>query len=187
MDVLKGKRIAALATDGVEQVELVEPVDAARRAGAVVELIGIEDRPVQGFNHLDKADQFPVDMTVDRAEPSEFDALVLPGGVANPDQLRIQPPAVQFVHQMAESGRPIAVICHGPWTMIDAGVVPGRRITSWPSLRTDLTNAGAEWVDEVVVVDTNGPNTIVSSRKPADLPRFCEQLVKTFSEAFVRT
>jgi protease I len=185
---LEGKRVAFLmANEGVEQVELTEPWKAVEGAGGEPVLLAPKEGEVQAFNHLDKADRFPVDMTVDRADPSEFDALVLPGGVANPDQLRTQPPAVHFVHQMAEHGRPIAVICHGPWTMIDAGLVPGRRLTSWPSLTTDLTNAGAEWVDEVVVVDTNGPNTIVSSRKPDDLPRFCEQLVKTFSEAFART
>jgi protease I len=185
---LEGKRIAFLmANEGVEQVELTEPWKAVQGADGEPVLIAPEAGEVQAFNHLDKADRFTVDMTADEAEPAQFDALVLPGGVANPDQLRIQPSAVRFVHQMAEAGRPIAVICHGPWTMIDAGVVPGRTLTSWPSLRTDLTNAGAEWVDEVVVVDRNGPNTVVSSRKPDDLPRFCEELVHTFSEAFSRT
>jgi deglycase len=184
---LEGKRVAFLmANEGVEQVELTEPWKAVQGAGGEPVLIAPEAGEVQAFNHLDKADRFRVDMTADAADPARFDALVLPGGVANPDQLRIQPPAVRFVHQMAETGRPIAVICHGPWTMIDAGVVPGRTLTSWPSLRTDLTNAGAEWVDEEVVVDRNGPNTVVSSRKPDDLPRFCEELVHIFSEAFAR-
>ena len=185
---LEGKRVAFLmANEGVEQVELTEPWKAVQNAGGEPVLLAPEPGEVQAFNHLDKADRFPVDRAVEHADPEQFDALVLPGGVANPDQLRIKPPAVHFVHRMAETGRPIAVICHGPWTMIDAGLVSGRRFTSWPSLRTDLTNAGADWVDEVVVVDTNGPNTIVSSRKPHDLPRFCEELVHTFSQAFART
>ncbi len=185
---LEGKRIAFLmANEGVEQVELTEPWKAVENAGGKPVLLAPDAGEVQAFKHLDKADRFPVDVTVDQADPEQFDALVLPGGVANPDQLRTKPPAVHFVRQLAESGRPIAVICHGPWTLIDAGLVPGRRLTSWPSLTTDLTNAGAEWVDEVVVVDTTGPNTIVSSRKPDDLPRFCEELVRVFSQAFVRT
>jgi protease I len=185
---LEGKRVAFLtANEGVEQVELTEPWKAVQDAGGHPVLVAPDAGEVQAFNHLDKADRFPVDLTVDEAGAAQFDALVLPGGVANPDQLRTKPPAVHFVRQMAEAARPIAVICHGPWTMIDAGLVPGRRLTSWPSLRTDLTNAGADWVDEVVVVDTNGPNTIVSSRKPDDLPRFCEQLVQVFSQAFART
>ena len=185
---LEGKRVAFLtANEGVEQVELTEPWKAVQDAGGQPVLVAPAAGEVQAFNHLDKADRFPVDLTVDEAGAAQFDALVLPGGVANPDQLRTKPPAVHFVRQMAEAARPIAVICHGPWTMIDAGLVPGRRLTSWPSLRTDLTNAGADWVDEVVVVDANGPNTIVSSRKPDDLPRFCKELVKVFSQPFVRT
>jgi protease I len=185
---LEGKRVAFLmANEGVEQVELTEPWKAVQHAGGEPVLLAPEPGEVQAFNHLDKADRFAVNRIVADVDAEEFDALVLPGGVANPDQLRIKPPAVHFVHRMAETGRPIAVICHGPWTLIDAGLVSGRRFTSWPSLRTDLTNAGAEWVDEVVVVDTNGPNTIVSSRKPDDLPRFCEELVHTFSQAFART
>jgi protease I len=185
---LEGKRIAFLvANEGVEQVELTEPWKAVQHAGGDPVLVAPEPGEAQAFNHLDKADRFPVDLTVEQADPEQFTGLVLPGGVANPDRLRITPAAVHFVHQMAERGRPIAVICHGPWTMIDAGVVSGRRITSWPSLSTDLTNAGAEWVDEIVVVDADGPNTIVSSRKPDDLPRFCEELVKAFSQAFART
>ena len=185
---LQGKRVAFLvANEGVEQVELTEPWRAVEMAGGRPQLIAPDaNKKVQAFNHLDKADRFPVDLTVDRADPEQFDALVLPGGVANPDQLRTKPAAVHFVRQMAETGRPIAVICHGPWTLIDAGLVPGRRLTSWPSLTTDLTNAGADWVDEVVVVDTKGPNTIVSSRKPDDLPQFCEQMVQVFSQAFAR-
>jgi protease I len=185
---LEGKRVAFLmANEGVEQVELTEPWKAVQDAGGHPVLVAPDAGEVQAFNHLDKADRFPVDLTVDEAGAAQFDGLVLPGGVANPDQLRTKPPAVHFVRQMAEAARPIAVICHGPWTMIDAGLVPDRRLTSWPSLRTDLTDAGAEWVDEVVVVDTNGPNTIVSSRKPDDLPQFCEALVQVFSQALSRT
>ena len=184
---LEGKRIAFLTSnEGVEQIELTEPWLAVKEAGGEPVLLAPNDGEVQAFNHLDKADSFPVDETVDAANPDQFDALVLPGGVANPDQLRMQPAAVRFVHQLADAGKPIAVICHGPWTLIDAGLVAGRRFTSWPSLSTDLTNAGAEWVDEEVVVDSNGTNTIVSSRKPDDLPRFCTQMIETFSSTFAR-
>jgi protease I len=185
---LQGKRIAFLtANEGVEQVELTEPWRAVKDAGGEPVLVAPKAGTVQAFNHLDKADAFPVDVAVEQADAAEFDALVLPGGVANPDQLRTQPAAVRFVHQLADAGKPIAVICHGPWTLIDAGLLPGRTLTSWPSLRTDLTNADALWVDEEVVVDTNGPNTIVSSRKPADLPRFCEQMLRTFAESYAHT
>jgi protease I len=187
-EALAGKHIAFLtANEGVEQIELTEPWKAVQAAGGDAVLLAPEAGEVQAFNHLDKADRFPVDATVDAADPAQFDALVLPGGVANPDQLRTTPSAVHFIRQIAEAGKPIAVICHGPWPLIDAGLVPDRRLTSWPSLTTDLTNAGAEWVDEPVVVDTNGPNTIVSSRKPDDLPQFCGQLVETFASSLART
>ncbi len=179
---LQGKRIAFLtANEGVEQVELTEPWRAVKDAGGEPVLLAPEAGDVQAFEHLDKRGRFPVDRAVAQADPGEFDGLVLPGGVANPDQLRTKPAAVHFISKLAEAAKPIAVICHGPWTLIDAGLVPGRRLTSWPSLTTDLTNAGAEWVDEAVVVDTNGPNTIVSSREPGDLPKFCAQLVETFA------
>ena len=182
---LEGRRIAFLvAPEGVEQVELTEPWKAVQQAGGRPTLVSTKPGEVQAFNHLDKADTFPVDTTVEDADASAFDALVLPGGVANPDFLRMQPPAVHFVHEFSDQAKPIAVICHGPWTMVDAGIVRGRTMTSWPSLRTDITNAGGEWVDEEVVVDANGASTIVSSRKPDDLPRFCEQVVQTFSQAF---
>jgi protease I len=181
---LDGKRIAFLvANEGVEQVELTEPWKAVQEAGGTPVLVSPKRGEVQAFNHLDKGDVFTADESLDDADPGRFDALVLPGGVANPDQLRMQPPAVHFVRAFSDEAKPIAVICHGPWTMVDAGVVRDRTLTSWPSLRTDITNAGGEWVDEEVVVDASGPSTIVSSRKPADLPRFCDTLVQTFSQA----
>lgn len=176
---LHGKRIAFLtANEGVEQVELTQPWKAVEGAGGRPELLAPESGDVQAFNHLDKGDTFPVDRAVGDVSPDDYDGLVLPGGVANPDQLRMHPDAVRFVRQIFEAGTSVAVICHGPWTLIDAGVVRGRRITSWPSLKTDLTNAGAEWVDEEVVVDRG----LVSSRKPDDLPAFCSKLVEEFAE-----
>lgn len=176
---LQGRRIAALmANEGVEQVELTGPMDAIREAGGTVAVIAPEAGEVQAFHHLDKADTFRVDEVVTEASIDDFDALLLPGGVANPDQLRTEPKAVRFVRQFVESGKPVAVICHGPWPLVDAGVLEGRRITSWPSLKIDLTNAGADWVDEEVVVDTSGPGPLISSRKPDDLPAFCKELVQ---------
>jgi protease I len=184
---LRGKRVAFLvANEGVEQVELSEPWAAVRAAGGDPVLVAPDSGDIQAFNHLDKGDQFPVDVTVDDAFEQSFDALVLPGGVANPDRLRMIPEAVRFVRSFFEDGKPVAVICHGPWTLIDAGVVRDRTITSWPSLRTDLTNAGAEWVDEELHVDRNGPNTLVSSRKPDDLPAFITALVREFSDTDAR-
>jgi protease I len=183
-DILQGKRIAFLtANEGVEQVELTEPWKAVSNAGATPVLIAPKPGRVQAFNHLDKAATFPVDEQVDKADVRAFDALVLPGGVANPDQLRMVPAAVHFVRTFEETGRPIAAICHAPWMLIDAGIAAGRTLTSWPSLRTDIMNAGGEWIDEEVVVDTHGASTLVTSRAPADLPRFCEQLVQTFAQA----
>ena len=174
-----GGRVAfLLANEGVEQVELQEPWTALRAAGARPVLVAPEAGTAQAFNHLDKGDKFAVDITIADADPDWFDALVLPGGVANPDQLRQVPDAVRFVRAFFEAGKPVGVICHGPWTLIDAGVARGRRLTSWPSLKTDLTNAGAEWVDEEVCVDANDMNTLVSSRKPADIPAFNEHLLK---------
>jgi protease I len=175
---LEGKRIAFLATEGVEQVELTDPWKAVEQAGGTPELISLEPGAVQGFNHLDKADTFPVDAVAGEADPGRYDALVLPGGVANPDMLRADPDAVAFVRSFFEDGRPVAAICHGPWTLIDAGVVTGRTLTSWPSLKTDLRNAGANWVDEEVHVDQG----LVTSRKPDDLPAFCAKLVEEFCE-----
>ena len=175
---LEGKTIAFLATEGVEQVELTEPWKAVQDAGGTAELISLEAGEVQAFNHLDKADTFPVDHTAGEADASRYDGLVLPGGVANPDHLRIDEDAVAFVRAFFDDAKPVAVICHGPWPLIDAGVVTGRTLTSWPSLKTDLRNAGANWVDEEVHVDEG----LVSSRKPDDLPAFCEKLVEEFCE-----
>jgi len=178
-DQLHGKRIAFLtANEGVEQVELTEPLKAVREAGAETELLAPESGEVQAFNHLDKADTFEVDGVVGEADPGEYDGLVLPGGVANPDQLRTKPEALEFVRAIFEAGKPVGVICHGPWTLIDAGVVEGRTLTSWPSLQTDLRNAGANWVDEEVHVDSG----LVSSRKPDDLEAFTAKIVEEFAE-----
>ncbi len=181
---LQGRRVAFLvANEGVEQVELTAPWKAVEDAGATPTLVSIEAGLVQAFNHLDRADTFTVDMTVGDAQEQSFDALVLPGGVANPDRLRTEPRAVHFVRSFFEAGKPVAVICHGPWTLIEAGTVRDRTLTSWPSLKTDLTNAGAEWIDAPVHVDTNGPNALVSSRKPDDLPAFNAQLLEAFATA----
>ena len=176
---LQGKRIAFLtANEGVEQVELIEPWQAVREAGAEAELLAPEGGQVQGFNHLDKGERFDVDRPVGEADASKYDGLVLPGGVANPDQLRTKEEALQFVRSFFESGKPVGAICHGPWTLIDAGVVSGRTLTSWPSLQTDLRNAGAEWVDEEVHVDQG----LVTSRKPDDIPAFSAKIVEEFAE-----
>jgi protease I len=178
-DRLQGKRVAFLmANEGVEQVELTEPLKAVDEAGAETELLAPEAGEIQAFNHLDKGDTFEADQAVGEADADEFDALVLPGGVANPDQLRTKPDAVQFVRSFFEAGKPVGVICHGPWTLIEADVVRGRTLTSWPSLKTDLRNAGAEWVDEEVHVDQG----LVSSRKPDDLEAFCTKVVEEFAE-----
>jgi protease I len=176
---LEGKRIAFLvANEGIEQVELTEPWRAVEEAGGTPELISLEPGEAQAFNHLDKADTFTVDRTVAEADASDYDGLVLPGGVANPDQLRTDEDAVAFARAFFERGKPVGVICHGPWTLIEADVVRGRTLTSWPSLRTDLRNAGATWVDEEVVVDAG----LVSSRKPDDLPAFCAKVVEELCE-----
>jgi deglycase len=175
---LKEKRVAFLAAEGVEQVELTEPWQAVERAGGKPELISVDAGEVQAFNHLDKADTFPVDRTAAEADASDYDGLVLPGGVANPDFLRTDEDAVAFVRGFFEQSKPVGVICHGPWTLIEAGVVRDRTITSWPSLQTDLRNAGANWVDEEVVVDQG----LVSSRKPDDLPAFCAKVVEEIAE-----
>ncbi len=178
-DRLQGKKIAFLtANEGVEQVELTEPLKAVREAGAETELLAPEAGEVQAFNHLDKGDTFDADRAVGDADPGEYDGLVLPGGVANPDQLRTKPEALEFVRGFFESGKPVGVICHGPWTLIDAGVAKGRTLTSWPSLETDLRNAGAEWVDEEVHVDQG----LVTSRKPDDLEAFNAKIVEEFAE-----
>ena len=175
---LDGKTIAFLAAEGVEQVELTEPWKAVQDAGGTPELVSLEAGEVQAFNHLDKADTFPVDSTVAGADADRYDGLVLPGGVANPDLLRADADAVAFVRAFFEQAKPVGVICHGPWTLIEADVVRGRTLTSWPSVRTDLRNAGATWVDEEVHVDQG----LVSSRKPDDLPAFCAKLVEELAE-----
>ncbi len=179
MSQLNDKRIAFLtANEGVEQVELTKPLQAVREAGAEAELIAPEAGEVQAFNHLDKGDRFPVDQAIADADASHFDALVLPGGVANPDQLRMNPEALEFVRAFFEAGKPVAAICHAPWALIEADVVRGRTLTSFPSLRTDLRNAGAEWVDEEVHVDEG----LVTSRKPDDLEAFCAKAIEEFAE-----
>jgi protease I len=176
---LDGKRIAFLvAPEGTEQVELTEPWKAIEEAGGSPELISTESGEIQAFSHLDKADTFAVDRTAAEAEPSEYDGLVLPGGVANPDFLRMREDAVAFVRGFFEQAKPVGAICHAPWTLIEADVVRGRTVTSWPSLQTDLRNAGAKWVDEEVVVDEG----LVTSRNPDDLPAFCAKIVEEFCE-----
>jgi protease I len=174
MSDLSGKTIAFLvAPEGIEQVELTDPWAAVEKAGGAPRLLSTESGEVQAYNHLDAADTFSVDKVVGDANVEEYDALVLPGGVANPDALRLDDDAVTFVRDFVGSGKPVAAICHAPWTLAEADVVSGRRLTSWPSLRTDLTNAGATWVDEELVVDGN----LITSRNPDDLPAFCDALV----------
>jgi protease I len=175
---LQGKRIAFLATDMVEQVELTEPWKAVKEAGGQPELISLEEGEIQAFDHYDKADTFPVDKTVEEARADDYDALVIPGGVGNPDTMRMDENAVEFTRQFFEQGKPVGVICHGPWMLVEAGVVRGRKVTSWPSLRTDIQNAGGNWVDQEVVVDEG----LVTSRKPDDLPAFNEKIVEEFCE-----
>jgi protease I len=176
---LNNLKVAILVADGFEQKELAEPREALDEAGAQTLIVSpVEAREVQGWDHYDHADKFPVDVKLEDADPDDFDALLLPGGVANPDQLRMNPDAVEFVREFFDAGKPVAVICHGPWTLIEADVVRGRKITSWPSVRTDLINAGANWVDQEVVVD----NGLVSSRKPDDIPAFNEKMIEEFAE-----
>ena len=177
-DRLEGKRVAFLATDGVEQVELTEPWKAVENEGGKPELISLEEGEILAFNHLDHGDKFQVDKTVAEADPADYDGLVQPGGVANPDFLRADESAVRFTRAFFEAGKPVAEICHGPWMLVEADVVRGRKVTSWPSLKTDIQNAGGEWVDEEVVVDSG----LVTSRKPDDLPAFCDKLVEEICE-----
>ncbi|MBK3564812.1 MULTISPECIES: type 1 glutamine amidotransferase domain-containing protein [unclassified Streptomyces] len=177
-------RIAFLmAPEGVEQIELTEPWRAVTDQGHETVLVSTEPGQIQAFDHLDKADAFPVQMVAREASAEAFDGLVLPGGVANPDLLRTDEDAVSFVRDFFDLGRPVAAICHAPWTLVEAGVVPGRTLTSWPSLRTDIENAGGTWVDEQVRVCDDGPNTLVTSRKPDDLKAFCEALLTEFAKA----
>lgn len=175
---LTGKTIAVLATDGFEQVELTKPVEALKAAGATVEIVSPKTGEIQGFKHHDKGETVPVDRELGHADAASYDGLVLPGGVINPDALRLEEGAIRFIRAFHEAGKPIAAICHGPWTLINAGAVKGRKMTSWPSLQVDLENAGAIWVDEEVVVD----NGLVTSRNPDDLPAFCSKMVEEFAE-----
>jgi len=175
---LKGKRVAIVATDMVEQIELTEPRKALDEAGAKTELISIEPGKIQGFNHYDKADEFPVDRTIEEVDADEYDALLLPGGVGNPDTLRTDENVVSFVRDFFEQGKPVAAICHGPWTLVEAGVVRGRKLTSWPSIQTDIRNADGNWVDKEVVTDQG----LVTSRKPDDIPAFNAKMIEEFAE-----
>ena len=176
---ISGLKVAFLvANEGIEQVELTEPWQAVKAAGGQPELVAPEPGQAQAFNHLDKASTFPVDRTTSDISVDDYDAVVLPGGVANPDQLRMDKAAVEFVRAFVEAGKPVAAICHGPWTLVEAGVLQGRTLTSWPSLQTDVRNAGATWVDEEVHVDKG----LVTSRKPDDLPAFCSKMIEEFRE-----
>lgn len=171
-----------VAPEGVEQVELTEPWEAVTKAGHTAKLVSTDSGRVQAFDHLDKADTFAVDLTVGSARPDDFAALVLPGGVANPDALRMDEDAVAFAKAFFDQGKPVAAICHAPWTLVEADVLSGRTLTSWPSLRTDITNAGGAWVDEPVRICTDGPNTLITSRKPDDLKVFCDTVLRTLRE-----
>lgn len=175
---LVGKRIAFLATDGFEQIELTHPWRALEEAGADVELISPKADKIRGMHHAEQGDEFDVDTSVDDADPSDYDGLVLPGGVFNPDALRVNDAVVRFVGEFFKHGKPVAAICHGPWTLVEAGVVNGRTLTSWPSLRTDIVNAGGRWVDADVQVDSG----LVTSRKPDDLDAFCAKMIEEFAE-----
>jgi protease I len=179
MPELNGMRVAILVADGFEQVEMVEPRKALNQAGAETRIVSPKKDRVQGWNHHDPADQFPVDAPLGQTGPAEYDALLLPGGVMNPDELRMDPEAVSFVKGFFDAGKPVAAICHGPWTIIEAGAARGRRIASWPSLQTDLRNAGAEWVDGEAVTDGN----LVSARKPDDIPAFNRAMLDLFAQA----
>jgi protease I len=176
-DVLKGKKVAILAADMFERVELEEPRKALEGEGAEVEVVSLEDGEIKGFDHFDPANTVKVDRTVEEASPNDYDALLIPGGVGNPDLLRGDENAVSFVQQFHRAGKPIAVICHGPWMLVESGVVRGKRVTSWPTLETDIRNAGGEWVDDEVVVDGN----LVTSRKPDDIPAFNREMLRIFS------
>jgi len=177
-NTLAGKRIAFLATDGVEQDELKKPWDAIKGAGAEVELISLKTGKIQGMKHAEKGDTFKVDKTIEDVSAEDYDGLVLPGGVANPDRLRMDENAVEFVKNFFDQSKPVAAICHGPWMLVEADVLAGRTVTSWPSLKTDIINAGGMWVDEEVRVDDG----LVTSRKPADLDAFCAKVIEEFAE-----
>lgn len=176
---LNGLKVAILATDGVEQVELLEPRKALEEAGAETKVVSLKSGQIKGWNHTDWGEKIPVDLELSNADPEDFDALLLPGGVINPDKLRMEPKAVQFVRSFFEADKPVAAICHGPWMIVEAGQAEGRRMTSWPSVRTDLENAGAAVVDEEAVRDGN----LVTSRKPDDIPAFNRTMIEVFAEA----
>jgi protease I len=178
MSTLSELKVAILVADGFEQVEMTAPRKALLEAGATTQIVSPAKDQVQGWNHHDKADKFKVDVALADADASDFGALLLPGGVANPDQLRTLPQAVDFVREFVETGKPVAVICHGPWTLVEAGVLKGRSITSWPSLKTDLINAGARWTDQEVVMDRG----LISSRKPDDIPAFNRAMIAAFAQ-----
>ena len=175
---LRNKRVAVLAENGFEQSELSEPKKALEEAGATVEIVSPQRSTIKGWQHTNWGDEFKVDRMLDDARGEQYDALLLPGGVMNPDKLRINPRAIEFIKHFVDAGKPIAAICHGPWPLIDAGGVKGRKMTSWPSLKTDLKNAGAEWVDQEVVTDRG----LVTSRKPADIPAFNKKMIEEFAE-----
>jgi protease I len=176
---LKGKKVAILVTDGFEQVELFQPREALDQEGAETKVVSWKEGPVQGWDMTKWGKEVPADLTLDNAKPDNFDALLLPGGVINPDKLRMEPKAVSFVKSFFDSGKPVAAICHGPWTIIEAGAARGRKIASWPSLKTDIRNAGAEWVDKEAVTDGN----LVTARKPDDIPAFNRAMIQLFSQA----
>ncbi len=176
---LSSKTIAILVTDGFEQIELTKPLEAIRATGATAHIISLKSHPIQGFHHAEKADQFKVDHTVDLAKAEDYDGLLLPGGVHNPDALRVNEKAVAFVRSFFAQQKPVAAICHGPWMLVEAGVLDGRTVTSWPSLRTDIANAGGTWVDEEVHCD----HGLVTSRKPDDLDAFCQKMIEEFAES----
>ncbi|MGO4884245.1 MAG: type 1 glutamine amidotransferase domain-containing protein [Bryobacteraceae bacterium] len=180
MEQLKGLKVAILVTDGFEQVEMVEPRKALDQAGADTQIVSPKNDRVRGWKHTEWGDTFPVDVPLDKASPRDFDALLLPGGVMNPDKLRMESKAVEFVKAFFDAGKPVGAICHGPWTIIEAGAAHGRKMASWPSIKTDLRNAGAEWVDREVVVDGN----LVTSRKPDDIPAFNRELLAVFGQVF---
>jgi len=178
-NTLEGVRVAILATDGFEQSELTEPRKALDAAGAVTKVVSPKSGKLRGWNHKEWGEEVQVDQLLDGADPKNFDALVLPGGVMNPDALRMQPKAVAFVKSFFDAGKPVGAICHGPWTVIESGAAKGHRMTSWPSLKTDIRNAGADWVDQEVVVDAN----LVTSRKPDDIPAFNREIINLFSQS----
>jgi protease I len=175
---LDRKKVAILVTDGFEQVEMTKPREALDEAGAETKIVSLKSGKIQGMHHADKGDKFDVDLTLDEARPEEFDALMIPGGLINPDSLRSNVDALEFTRHFFREGKPVAAICHGPWVLIDAGVVRGRTLTSWPAIKTDVRNAGGKWINEDVVVD----NGLVTSRKPDDIPAFNKKMIEEFCE-----